>query len=277
MTDQIHLTIIVDNEAADGLVSEHGYAVWLEKGRRKILFDTGDHNALEPNSRRLDKDLSLVTDLILSHGHYDHSGRVDSVIGASAGVRLYLHPAAGSERYSHSSDSCRAAGMPPHSRRSIDLLPKSRIHYVDEPLELEEGLGLTGTIARKSSYEDTGGQFFFDKQGLLVDPIDDDIALWLRTAEGLVICVGCSHSGIVNTVETVMAITGESAIHTIIGGLHLKNASETRLEQTVSALNAMNIRQLIGCHCTGDDPFLYLKKHLNCGAEKGFAGFTLTI
>lgn len=278
MMQQIEITILVDNNSAEGLAAEHGYALWLKRGERIILFDTGDRGALVKNCELLGRDLSLVTDLVLSHGHYDHSGGVDHVVNAAAGLHVYMHPAATvTPRYSHKDGGCVDAEIPAHSLHSLALLPESRRHHVAEPLELEEGLGLTGYIGRKTGYEDTGGTFSFDQQGLQCDPIEDDIALWVRSPRGLVVCVGCSHAGIVNTLERIMDLTGESTIDTIVGGLHLKNATDERLRQTASALNKMDIKRLVGCHCTGDSAFEYLSQHLSCTVEKGFAGLSLTI
>ncbi|MEE4166981.1 MAG: MBL fold metallo-hydrolase [Desulfocapsaceae bacterium] len=276
--EPIELTILVDNNCSDGLVAEHGYSLWFQRGERIILFDTGDHRALVKNARSLGKDLAKVTDLVLSHGHYDHSGGVDAVVNAAAGLHVYLHPAAVAKpRYSHKDGGVGSAEIPSHSLRSLEMVPENRRYQISEPFEMEEGLGLTGYIARRNSYEDTGGVFSFDRQGLQVDPIEDDIALWARSPRGLVICVGCSHAGIVNTLETVMDLSGETTIQTIIGGLHLKNATDGRLQQTVSALNRMDINRLICCHCTGDGAVEYLQKELRCPVEKGFAGLSLTI
>ena len=275
---QIEITILVDNNSGEGLAAEHGYALWLKRGERVILFDTGDRGVLVNNCQLLGKDLASVTDLVLSHGHYDHSGGVDHVVNASPGLHVYLHPAATEvPRYSHKDGGCVVAQMPSHSLHSLAQLPESRRHHVAESLELEDGLGLTGYIARENEYEDTGGVFSFDQQKLHCDPIQDDMALWTRSPRGLVICVGCSHAGIVNTLERIMALTGESAIDTIVGGLHLKNATDDRLRRTASALNKMDIKRLIGCHCTGDAAFQYLSQHLNCTVEKGYAGLSVTI
>jgi 7,8-dihydropterin-6-yl-methyl-4-(beta-D-ribofuranosyl)aminobenzene 5'-phosphate synthase len=68
------VVLVVDNKAADGLIAEHGFAAWIEAGGRRILFDAGQGPALEHNSRALGIDVGSCQVLVLSHGHYDHTG-----------------------------------------------------------------------------------------------------------------------------------------------------------------------------------------------------------
>uniref|UniRef100_UPI00356899E1 MBL fold metallo-hydrolase n=1 Tax=Pontiella sp. TaxID=2837462 RepID=UPI00356899E1 len=79
----VHLKIIVDNQAAEALVAEHGLSMWIEAGGTNILFDAGQGDALEQNAARLGIDLSHADLFVLSHGHYDHTGAVDFVMQES--------------------------------------------------------------------------------------------------------------------------------------------------------------------------------------------------
>ena len=47
------ITILVDNKAGAGLKDEHGLALWIESGGSRILFDTGQGNALASNVAKL--------------------------------------------------------------------------------------------------------------------------------------------------------------------------------------------------------------------------------
>lgn len=271
------ITIVVDNKAGEGFAAEHGFALWIEEGGRTILFDTGNQEALLPNCRRLDLSFSSLTDLVLSHGHYDHTGGVDSVVSEAGAIQVYLHQAAMQPRYANGEDELRSVRMPAASMRSLWELPDDSIHWLTHPLNLGEHIGITGPISRLTEYEDTGGAFYYDPGGSRPDPIDDDNALWLRGPEGLVVCVGCSHAGIVNTLQTIKKITGETRIRSVIGGLHLINASAERLEKTAEALNNFDLHQLVACHCTGDESFAYLATHLRCEVVQGYAGFSMSI
>lgn len=267
--------IIVDNKAAEGFVAEHGFSLWVQADERTILFDTGNKEALSVNLKKLNLDLSALTDLVLSHGHYDHSGGVETVLGSRSDIQVYLHKAAMQQRYARDKDGARPVRMPPGSMQSLWRVAEDSIHWLTHPLKISNHIGLSGPIPRRTGYEDAGGPFYHDPYGERPDPIDDDNALWIQTPEGLIICVGCSHAGIVNTIQAVTEITGETTIRSVVGGLHLVNASSRRLKKTAEALNALDLHQIVACHCTGEEAYLYLQKHLDCRFTRGCAGLTL--
>jgi 7,8-dihydropterin-6-yl-methyl-4-(beta-D-ribofuranosyl)aminobenzene 5'-phosphate synthase len=74
--DNVQISILVDNKAEAGLMKEHGFSIWIEVSDHKILFDTGQGKAFIHNSTALGCNLSLAEALILSHGHYDHTGNL---------------------------------------------------------------------------------------------------------------------------------------------------------------------------------------------------------
>jgi 7,8-dihydropterin-6-yl-methyl-4-(beta-D-ribofuranosyl)aminobenzene 5'-phosphate synthase len=271
------IKIVVDNNGAEGFVAEHGFALWIEMADRTILFDTGNREALLPNCRKLDLSFTALTDLVISHGHYDHTGGVDLVVREAADIQVYIHQAAMQPRYSNGEVETRSVRMPAASMRSIWSLPEDSLHWLTHPFKLAPDIGITGPIARLTGYEDSGGAFYYDPWGKRPDPIEDDNALWLNSSEGLIVCVGCSHAGIVNTLQAVMEITGERRIRTVIGGLHLINASPERLAKTAAALNDFDLHQLVACHCTGDESFAYLSEHLNCEVVQGYAGYCMSL
>lgn len=41
MGDNLKITILVDNQAGEGLIAEHGLSLWIEIQDKRILFDTG--------------------------------------------------------------------------------------------------------------------------------------------------------------------------------------------------------------------------------------------
>ena len=272
----MRITIVVDNQAEDGLVAEHGFALWIETGTQTIVFDTGHKEAFLQNLQHLGLDLSVVSDLVISHGHYDHTGGINAVLEQARSVRVHVHQGAFQPRYSRKDEAPRSIRMPSWSLMARGKLNEDEIHWATRADQIGENVGITGPIPRLSSFEDTGGAFYYDQGGLRPDPIDDDLAIWLQSTEGLIVCVGCSHAGIVNTAQAVLEHAGGDAIHTIIGGLHLLNASEERIESTVAALNGFGVKKLVACHCTGDDAIKYLEKHMDGEVIHGRAGLSVT-
>lgn len=250
----VKITILVDNRAGDGLVPEHGLSFWIDAGDRKVLFDTGQGSALPLNAASLQVDLRETEAMVLSHGHFDHTGGVAHVLKTAGPIDTYCHPGVVLPRYSIRDLAPRQIQMPGASMVAIDRLSQQHLHWVQRPIWLSGMIGITGPIPRETAFEDTGGPFYLDPGGRRADAMDDDIALWIRTGRGLVVCVGCSHAGVVNTLNYILRLNLGSKIRAVVGGMHLLNASEVRLDQTIASLRSLGLELLVPCHCTGEGP-----------------------
>jgi 7,8-dihydropterin-6-yl-methyl-4-(beta-D-ribofuranosyl)aminobenzene 5'-phosphate synthase len=274
---QVKITILVDNHAGDDLIAEHGLSVWIEAEGRRILFDTGQGGALAANALSLGVDLGEADALVLSHGHFDHTGGIPHVLKTARCIDTYCHSGAVLPRYSIRNGTPKPIHMPRDCLAAIDSLPWHRLHWVQEPLRLTGKIGLTGPIPRETSFEDTGGPFYLDPEGRRTDAIEDDLALWIRTDKGLVICVGCCHAGVVNTLNHILRLNPDSKIRAVIGGMHLLNASEKRLDRTIAALRSLMPELVVPCHCTGEGSIERMKDALGSRTVSGRAGMTLQL
>ena len=253
MTLSANITILVDNSANDGLVAEHGFSAWIETGERNILFDTGQGNALLANACMLDIDLRKADSVVLSHGHYDHSGGLAEFLTINGHASVIYAEGATQRRLScHEKQPPKDIGMPELAVKLLDELPDGRNRKITAPLILAPGIGVTGPIPRQTSFEDSGGPFYFDKEKSIADPIIDDGSIWLETTHGLVILTGCCHAGIVNTIHYARQLSGIDKVSGIIGGLHLLHAKNQRLERTFDFLSSCHLDFIRPCHCTGE-------------------------
>ena len=253
MTPPIKITLVVDNEAPPELVAEHGFAAWIDTGNECFLFDTGQGAALIPNAAALGIDLSRARALVLSHGHYDHTGAVRAFLDINPDAPVIYGHDATIGRFSCRPDEQppRQIGMAEEVRQALCQLPAERRIVLDVPRYLRPGIGITGPVPRNSTFEDTGWPFYLDPDKAQADPITDDLSLWFETSDGLVVLTGCCHSGLVNTVRQAQRISGVTRIRGIIGGLHLLNAGPERLDATVAFLHECAPDFLLPCHCTG--------------------------
>lgn len=266
------VTIIVDNRARDGLLSEHGLSLWIESEDRRILFDTGQGAALAANASAIGIDLAETDIIVLSHGHYDHAGGITHVLRCAPDAHVYCHPGALQTRYAVRNLTAVAIGISQETKEALRSLPAEHLHWIREPCLLTQAIGLTGPVPRLTTYEDTGGPFYLDRHGERADLIEDDLALWIRTNEGTVTLFGCGHAGLINTLNHVHHLTGDPRFRAVIGGFHLVAAEEQRLEQTVTALQALAPAALIPCHCTGDPATTLLQDTFGEIISPGAAG-----
>jgi len=279
VNSEIHFTLLVDNLAQAGLAVEHGFSAWIDIGGMRILFDTGAGAALLPNAHRLGIDLGRADALVLSHGHYDHTGGLAQVLALRPDLPLYFGQGMAMARCScHSGVPVRNIGIRDEDYRVLRALPPEQTRELHAPCELMPHVGLTGPIPRWHPLEDAGGPFFFDGSKQLADPIGDDMAMWFVTERGLVIVTGCCHSGLLNTINYARQITGCERVCGIVGGLHLLHASTERLQATLAGLLALQLDFLIPVHCTGEAQtealWMALGKSVVKSAQAGMA-FTL--
>jgi len=246
------ITVLVENTAAGpGLLAEHGLAYWIEHGDRNVLFDSGQGGVLAGNAYKLGVALRDLDTLILSHGHYDHTGGVAEALKAGRPVTIHAHPAAFARKFLRKSDgTAREIGMPYLSAQAIGN-PRNRLLSTLGPTGVFDGLTATGPVARLTDFEDTGGPFFLDEACVEPDPLEDDQSVFLDTAEGTVVLLGCAHSGVVNTLNTIRQLTDGRPIRAVVGGMHLVGASPHRIERTIEEFRRLGVQRLAPAHCTG--------------------------
>ncbi len=249
--DAARITVLVENTAGGrGLLGEHGLAFWIEHGSRNILFDTGQGLVLSHNARKLGIDLQRTHAVVLSHGHYDHTGGLVDVLRSAWRTKVYAHPAAFSAKFARNADgTSRDVGMPLLDEKRVT--EQAELVRVTEPQPVCGGVRLTGPVPRTTDFENTGGAFFKDKACTEPDGLVDDQAAFIETSAGTVVILGCAHAGVINTLRHVQALTDNRPIHTVIGGMHLLHAGPERMDRTVAALRQLNVQRLAPCHCTG--------------------------
>ena len=215
----VRVTVLVENESArPDLRGEHGFSVWIDTGESKVLFDTGASGLVCKNAEKLGIDLSGADAIVLSHGHYDHTGGLAGVAEKACKSVIHAHPAAGVD----------VSGRPILTSRRPELVAP--------------GIRTTGEVERVTDFEPADPRAFRDDQGLFFE-VDD----------GLVVVVGCAHAGVVNTLRQAARLTDSKGIHAVFGGMHLLQASDERLRKTVQAFRELGLRRIGPCHCTGEN------------------------
>jgi len=246
------IMVLVENTARGrDLLGEHGLAFWVEAGSRRILFDTGQGMVLQKNATEMGVSLDDVDTIVLSHGHYDHTGGLVDLLQNSFWAKVYTHRNAFLPKYMRKNDGTIHDVGTPSIVEEWARCKADELIWIDQPTEIGEGLFVTGQIPRLNDYEDTGGQFFADEKCEQPDLLLDDQALYFESVHGIVVLLGCAHAGIINTLNYIHELTEGKPIYAVIGGMHLGNASRDRMNATIDALGQLKIEHLYPAHCTG--------------------------
>ncbi len=247
----MRITTLVENTVnRSGLLAEHGLSFLLETEVENILFDTGQSHALFHNATKMGIDLSKVDKIVLSHGHSDHTGGLGDALKIAEGANVYGHPRIFDEKYSKRKCEQRVIGIP-YTREAL-ILRGARLHLSEEPIQISDGIQTTGEIKRQTDFETIPERLCVMRDGALVkDDLLDDLALIVKGQESVIVIFGCGHSGVINTLVQVSRMMGDVPISMVIGGIHLIDADEGRIDRTIRELKRFNIGKLALCHCTG--------------------------
>lgn len=183
---EMKLTVLMDNNTYIDryYLGEPAACYLLETGERTILLDTGYSACTLENARRMGVDLSRVTDIVLSHGHDDHTGGLLPFLSAfPQPVRLFAHP----DAFLPKRFDGRSVGVP---FDPAALPAHAELRLSRGPAELAPGVLFLGEIPRTNPLEAPpvgetlrGGTWEPDR-------LLDDTALALATKSGLFLLTG---------------------------------------------------------------------------------------
>jgi len=254
----VRITVVVENapaaEAPGGVEGEHGLSLLVEGEGGRVLFDAGASDLVARNAEALGlaKALTELDAIVLSHGHYDHTGGLVAALGkAAAGTPVYVRPGFFRRKAKRGPDGFTDIGVPV-AREELERLG-ARIVEEPGPKEILPGVFISGEIALERSPDSAETHLLAeDPRGEMAsDAFPEEQALVLKTARGLIVLVGCAHRGLINSVEAARKACGDFRIRAVLGGAHLRSASQDSIDQTAEALAELGPELVALGHCTG--------------------------
>jgi 7,8-dihydropterin-6-yl-methyl-4-(beta-D-ribofuranosyl)aminobenzene 5'-phosphate synthase len=260
LLDKLTVTVLAEDSVPyeSPLLGQHGVSFWLEAERngitKRVLVDVGQNpEALLFNVGKLGIPLREADAVVLTHCHYDHTQGLTRILEAIGrkDVPVIAHPAL--FRLNFVTDPFfQHVGVMQGDRAEDLRAAGAELVLVSGPLQLMPGLSTTGEVPRVTDFEEVGiALSTLDENGRVVpDSMPDDLSLAARIeGKGLALVTGCSHAGIINILRHVL--TPGEKLEAVIGGLHLVEAPDERIEKTVEALAGYSPSLVAAGHCTG--------------------------
>jgi 7,8-dihydropterin-6-yl-methyl-4-(beta-D-ribofuranosyl)aminobenzene 5'-phosphate synthase len=282
----MRITTLIENtrlpERQD-LQVEYGLSLHMDLGDRQILFDTGATGAFCDNAERLGIRIQDVDLAILSHRHFDHGGGLARFLETNQKAKVVLRRAPEREY------TFRAWGVI-HKAIGVDksLFQRygKRFEFVDAFTEVAPRVFILTNI-EKPYPPPRGNRHLYADQGDVheLDRFEHELIAVIQKDDGLVVLTGCSHSGILNMIDTVVKQFPGLRIKAVLGGFHLiglpllNTMASSRQEVAAMAGEVLRypVDRLYTGHCTGPKAYRVLKEVLGERLEEFPTGRSIEV
>ncbi len=243
------ITVIVENYAElKNVLGEHGLCILIRDGDTSILMDTGQGGVLFPNMYSLGEEPGEIDHLVLSHGHYDHTGGLNEFLLRSDNIPVWAHPEICIRHTSLREGKASFVGC--HiNLEAIDIRPVTGVTQITPnvwAMEIPMDRRDPSLMNRPEHLVVPTGE------GWVLDPFPDDISLVVKGENGLSVLLGCAHAGVVNILEEASARFDTRSFHTVMGGMHIGDQTPGFIDKITSELTSrFNVEKWRPCHCTG--------------------------
>ena len=237
------------------LSKDFGFAALVEYGGKRILFDTGNNARIfEHNVRALGVDLRNIDFVVISHRHADHTSGLTYLLKVNPKVKIYVPD----EPW-----GLFARGVTNDIYRKDPSLPAEMRYYGGRPPEILEG----GTpwpdanfVPVSQKTELAPGIFIISGVSTSPGTLElKELSLAIKSPQGVILIVGCSHPGVEHILQEVTAI--DPHINILFGGLHQIQQPDPEVKRIAAVLHDQyKLERVAPGHCTGEPEFAAMKR-----------------
>ena len=255
---------LVENEpGSSGCEAAHGLSFYIETENHKLLFDSSPSDLVLRNAQKLGVDLTAIDTVILSHGHYDHSGGILPFAEINPRAKIFMQSNAGGEYYAFDGEEkgFRYIGI------DKKILSLSQVQLLKGDTKLDDELQLFTVEKRAYPLPSTNKRLRELCDGQYIqDEFHHEQNLLLTAGGKKILFCGCAHNGILNVMETLERKFGPASLpDLVIGGFHLMKRTEFSEADTAEVIEIANRlssykAHFATCHCTGLPVFNQMKE-----------------
>lgn len=267
------------------LKGEHGLSFLIKIDNYKILFDVGQTGLILENAKLLEENLDDIDFVILSHGHYDHTGGLEKFLEINHTSKIIMKKNILQQKYSSSTGSIRKIGFKLRDR--YKNYPNEFL-FLEEDYILNDNIKIITQVDEYTDFEKIKQNLFIKKgDDFIMDQFQDELFLTIIKDNKLNIITGCSHNGIINIIKTAIDNTKINDINLVLGGMHLtgiklnekslQDENNNKIQKTIEELKKLKIEKIYTNHCTGIDGFIKLKNSMGDKISYSYTGINIKI
>lgn len=248
-------TLVENLTNQQGIFAEHGLSIYIETDHQKILFDTGQSGLFLQNAEKMGIDIKDIDLLVLSHGHYDHTGGLYPFLEVNQKAKVYAKR--GIFEAKHNSNK-RFIGT-----ERIESILNNRMVFVDAETQIADNVFIMPNIKIYHPIDTHFNNLYLQTEnGLVSDDFNDELFIAIKQNEMINIVTACSHRGITNICKTATNFF-QLPVDLILGGFHTKNCTEEQYLHIKEYLKELHPHSIGVCHCTGVEKYASLSHDLN--------------
>lgn len=245
------VNLIENTEGRVGCAFAHGLSFYVETEKHKLLVDLGPSDETFKNAEKLGIDLTRVDSVILSHGHYDHSGGIMTFSNINPTAVIYMQESTGEDYYANDGTD---AGDKRYRYIGIDkdILSLPQIRRVQGDHSIDDELELFMITERSHKIPFTNKRLLIRENGEYIrDEFRHEHYLVIHEGDKRILMSGCAHNGILSILDAYYK-KYVSYPDVVISGFHLMKKTEYTEEELREVTDIGNeLKNCIVHQCVG--------------------------